>query len=81
MTTPKSNQPEDRPKAHEQQESPAKPQVPIKAPSSQITEEPSTKLTQARFWPVPKGFRIADDEESGDQLFIGGLPGKPPEKK
>jgi hypothetical protein len=39
----------------------------------------NTKATEARSWPVPKGFTDCTDEGE-DMIFIGGLPGKPPEK-
>jgi hypothetical protein len=44
MTKSKSKQAEDRPKANEQPESPAKPNV----------------ETRASSWPVPKGFVVED---------------------
>jgi hypothetical protein len=45
---------------------------------SQPQKEGSTSATEARFWPVPEGFRIADDEDQCDMIFIGGLPERPP---
>jgi hypothetical protein len=38
--------------------------------------EPPTKASSRR---VPKGFVV--DDSPGQQIFIGGLPGRPPKKK
>jgi hypothetical protein len=66
MTTSSSKQPENQPKTHdtEQPESPAKP----------------TKATGASSKPLPVPEGVVLDNTPFQQIFVGGLPGKPPQK-
>ena len=63
--TDNSKLPENEANTHipEQLENPTKPAVP----------------TEARFWPMPKGF-VNMDEEAEPHIFVGGVPAPPPKK-
>jgi hypothetical protein len=67
MTTDNSKQPENGPKTQtpEQLENPIKPKV----------------ATEARFWPMPKGFVNMDEQEEAEpHIFVGGVRAPAPKK-